>query len=63
MKKNKTVIMKGIVKHSDGVGFKITFQDRETANYYKDMMYYIIKTDGYKIKYLKGYYDNFIKKK
>jgi len=56
MKKNQCRLS-GIIKHNDGIGFKITFDTSEQANKYKDMMKWILKDDGFKVLISKGYYD------
>jgi len=48
----------GIIKHRQGIGFKVTFQDREQANYYKQMFYYILKSDYKDVENIGGYYDD-----
>jgi hypothetical protein len=53
----KQVILGGVIKHNNGIGFKITFQDQATANKYKDMMRWIIKNDKHPVVYKTGYYD------
>lgn len=55
MKKECT--LSGIIKHSNGIGFKITFNSKDTANKYKDMLRFILAEDGFKINYRQGYYD------
>jgi len=35
--------------HRQGMGFKITFDNREQAELYKEMIYYIIKDDFKKV--------------
>ena len=52
-----TVIFGGIIKHSNGIGFKITFKNKTVAQHYKDMMIWIIKNDNHNIKNFEGYYD------
>ena len=54
--KNKCVIG-GILKHNDGYGFKITFNNPETAQHYKDMIGWIIKNDKINTVVKKSYYD------
>ena len=57
---DKDVILGGIIKHNQqGVGFKITFKNTNTANYYKDMIRWILINDQYPIIYNKGYYDKY----
>ena len=51
-------IIGGIIKHSNGIGFKLTFKDHKTANQYKDMINWIILNDGIKTKIMKGRYDD-----
>ena len=51
---NKKCTIGRIVKHSRGYGFKITFDNFDEANKYKDQVYYIINVDGYKINNVKG---------
>jgi len=60
MKKNDCVILGGIVKHKNmrgGYGFKVTFLTAKEAVYYKDMFFYIIRSDKYKVIKENGYYD------
>ena len=57
--KKTNVIMGGIIKHNNGIGFKITFQDQNTANKYKDMFRWILVHDGYPLIYNLGYYDTY----
>ena len=52
------VTMGKIIKHTKGIGFKITFPDKEQANKYKDMIRWIIADDGYRIDNDTGYYDD-----
>ena len=48
----------GIVKHrKGGYDFKTTFNSPETAQHYKDMMYWIINDDKIKTILERGYYD------
>ena len=56
----KRCVFSGIVKHKDGIGFKVTFDKPETANMYKDMFRFIVKNDGFKIEDKRGYYDNLL---
>ena len=49
------VIMGGIIKHSKGYGFKLTFPSPETANKYKDMIRYILTSDNIPLIYNTGY--------
>ena len=53
----KTCTLGGIVKHSNGIGFKATFKDKTQANKYKDMLRHILASDGFKTAYKQGYYD------
>jgi hypothetical protein len=46
-----------IIKHSNGIGFKVTFNTKEEAQKYKDEIYFIISVDGYKIDNKGGCYD------
>ena len=57
MSGDEKIIMGGIVKHSKGIGFKVTFTSPETANKYKDMFRWILVNDNHPLIYLKGYYD------
>ena len=66
IKRGKTMIEKqekikisGIVKHKDGLGFKITFKNQETANKYKDMIRWILAHEKYPVEYKIAYYDTF----
>ena len=56
---NKKIILGGIIKHTNGVGFKITFPDQKTANTYKDMIRWILINDGHPLIYNLGYYDTY----
>jgi hypothetical protein len=57
MKKKCT--LGGILKHKDnGYGFKVSFSDVEAAQYYKDMIFWIIKNDKVSINIEKGYFDS-----
>jgi len=47
----------GIIKHSDGLGFKITFKDQALAQKYKEAFIWYIQDDNIKVKDNKGYYD------
>jgi len=49
----------GIIKHNNGIGFKITFPDQNTANKYKDMFRWIIINDNHPLIYNLGYYDTY----
>jgi len=53
----RSVTISGIIKHRNGYGFKITFNNNEEADRYKDMIRWILKDDGYHIENKKGYYD------
>jgi len=54
----KPIILSGIVKQRNNhIGFRVGFDDIETANHYKDMLRHIIKSDKHKIIYKTGYYD------
>jgi len=57
--KEKSCIIGGIVKHSNGVGFKLTFNNAELANKYKDMFRWILVADGVEVVYKLGYYDEY----
>ena len=55
---NNKVILGGIIKHNNiGVGFKITFPDKEMANHYKDMIRWILLDDKHIVATNKGYHD------
>lgn len=56
MSKNKAIIG-AIINHRNGVGFKLTFDDKETAQHYKDMFDFIIRSDNIKTEVKKGYYE------
>jgi hypothetical protein len=47
----------GIIGHSNGYGFKVTFGTIKQARYYKGLLEYALKEDDYKIKNNKGYHD------
>jgi len=53
----KDCILGGIIRYNDGVGFKIIFNDSQLANYYKNMLQYILKSDGFNVTNKKAYYD------
>lgn len=56
---NNKVILGGIINHNKvGVGFKITFQDKETANRYKEMIRWFLLDEGYKVATNLGYHDD-----
>jgi len=57
----KQVILGCIVKHSDGIGFKITCQNEQTANHIKDMMRWILISENRPVIYKLGYYDKYDK--
>jgi hypothetical protein len=60
--KKQTIILDDIIKHKcGGVGFKLTFQEDETANHIKDMIRWILQDEGYGIVYNKGFYDKYDK--
>ena len=46
-----------IVKHKDGIGFKLTYPTIEMANKHKDMMRWILLDEGYKVVSKTGYHD------
>ena len=53
------VVLGGIIKHgSNGVGFKLTFEDAGQANRAKDMFMWILKDDNMDVATNKGYYDD-----
>ena len=52
----------GILKYKlgsnqHGYGFKTVFKTSEEAQSYKEMMYFILRNDHYKVNNGKGYYD------
>jgi len=53
----KKATIGGIVKQQGGVGFKITFENRQQANKYKDMFAWILRDDKFKLLVKGGYYD------
>ena len=60
MKKTKNkpcCIVGGIIKHKDGIGFKISFSNAALACKYKDMFTWIVKDDKVSVDVKKGYYD------
>ena len=58
-KKGK-IILGGIIKHSNGgYGFKISCEDPETANKYKDEIRWSIIGDGHPLDYKLGYHDDY----
>lgn len=58
MSDNRTATLGGIIKHNKkGVGFKVSFQNKKQAQYYKEMMMYILKSDEYMLQVHHGYYD------
>lgn len=52
------VIIGGIIKHKDGIGFKLTFEDAEQANRAKDMFRWILLDDNMNVITNKGYHDD-----
>ena len=59
-KMRNTITLGCIIKHkNDGLGFKVTCPDQETANRYKDMFRWIILDAGLKVVYNHGYYDTY----
>lgn len=58
MVSNKKCTIGGIVKHGNGqVGFRMGFETKEQAQMYKEMMVYIVRSDGFEILGHRGYYD------
>ena len=56
---NNKVIIGGIIKHNNtGIGFKITFPNKELANHYKDMFRWILLDDKLTVATNIGYHDN-----
>jgi len=52
------IVFGAMIKHKDKMtGFKISCPNRKIANKYKNMFAHIMKNDGYKIEYMKGYQD------
>ena len=49
--------LEGIVKNGNSYGFRVSFTDQEKINYYKDMFYYILKSEGIKVKKTFAAYD------
>ena len=50
-------IVSGIVKHNDGIGFKITFENAEQAQKYKEMFIWILESDDLEVGTMRGHYD------
>ena len=50
-------IVSGIVKHNDGIGFKITFETAEQAQKYKDMFIWILESDDLHVETVNAHYD------
>ena len=57
MRGNK-IILGGIINHKHGIGFKITFPDKEMANHYKDMVRWILLDDKLNVATNRGYFDD-----
>ena len=57
MSNNKKVIIGGIIKHTNQVGFKLSFPNKKIAQKYKEAFTWYIESDGYKIENRRGYYD------
>lgn len=56
------VIISGILSHSKGVGFKLSFPSKQTANHYKEMIKFILQENGLKVSEKKGYFDQGVRK-
>jgi len=56
--KLEPITLGGIIKHTNGHGFKITCNDTQTANRIKDMIRWILENEfKYKLVYNQGVYD------
>jgi len=54
----ETVTLGGVIKHTNGIGFKITCNNTNDANHIKDMLRWIlVNEENKKIIYNQGYYD------
>lgn len=54
----KSCTLGGIVKvKAGGYGFRVSFPDALLAQQYKEMMYFIIKNDGFQIDRFHASYD------
>jgi hypothetical protein len=51
------LIIGGIIKHDGGIGFKLTFKDKEQAQYYKKMVFMVLEDDFDNITMNHGCYD------
>ena len=51
------VTVGGIIRHSRGTGFKITFSSVDLARKYKDMFTWILKDDKLNVRMERGYFD------
>ena len=49
--------LEGIVKNGETYGFRVSCNDQLKLNYYKDMFYYILKSDGITVKKTFAAYD------
>ena len=58
MVKHSKVTLGGIIQCGGGIGFKTIFEDKETAQKYKDMFMWILKDDKFIVKNNMGYYDD-----
>lgn len=57
MPSDNKCIISGIVKHRSGYGFKVTFESKEHANKYKDILRWIIINDKLPLVCNIGYHD------
>lgn len=54
---NRKLVIGGIVKHSDGYGFKLTFQNKELAQFYYKMVLTVLEDDFKDITILHSAFD------
>ena len=54
---SKDATLGGIIKVSDGHGFKLIFKTAKEAQHYKDMVKWILEGEQYKVKSDRGYFD------
>ena len=55
------VIIGGIIGHSNGVGFKLSFPSKQIANQYKYLIGLILQKNGLKVIEKNGYFDKEVK--
>ena len=45
MSDREKLVIGGIIKHNSGYGFKLTFKNKEIAQYYKKMVFTVLEDD------------------